>query len=145
MFLSVYSILHWSSCHRFFISHYCRYQILWTFHGGILFYSSNCLWYVLKFECCYSTMSLLLPKSCLRLSYSLVVDCFNLFTGNKQRPRKDFRRVNNIKFWVTTINKWLSKIQNWGVIYLWAIVSVFPASHQLNKTSFRDNIWYSFK
>ena len=51
-----------------------RYQILWTFHGGILFHSSNCVWYVLNFGCCYSTMSLLLPKCCLRLSCSLLVD-----------------------------------------------------------------------
>ena len=90
MNLTVYFMLHLPSCHRFFISYYCRYQILWTFHGGILFDSSNYIWYVFKFGCCYSTMSLFLPKSCLRLSYSLVVDCFNFFTSNKQRLCKKF-------------------------------------------------------
>ena len=37
--------------------------------------------------------------SCLGLSYSLIVDYFNLFTSNKQRPCKDFCKVSNIRFW----------------------------------------------
>ena len=97
MNLTVYSILHLPSCCRFFISNNCRYQILWTFRGGILFDLSNCTGYVLKCGCCYSTTSLLLPKSCLRLSYSLVVDCFNFLTSNKQRLWKNLPVISSTK------------------------------------------------